>query len=150
LKLVTLVMKQKHLEMYLNIAEVAAKASYARRLKVGACAVRDHRILSIGYNGTPPGTDNNCEDEFPDPTSWQPRLKTKPEVIHAEKNLIYKMARDGESAKGADLFITHAPCFECSKAILATGFRKVYWRHEYRATDGIEYLRQHGVEVDQI
>src|SRR5574343_230670 len=97
-------MKQKFLDLYIEIAEVAAKTSSATRLKVGAVAVKDHRILSIGYNGTPPGFDNECEekvwvsDEGPwgDAGDWT--TKTRLEVIHAEQNAIYKMARDGQSA----------------------------------------------------
>lgn len=146
-------MKQKHLDMYMDIAEVAAKNSYATRLKVGAVAVRDHRILSIGYNGTPPGTSNECEEKVykidgflvDDVGCYE--LKTKKEVIHAEMNLIYKMARDGESGKGATLFITHAPCFECAKAILSVGFSSVYYRNSYRDNSGVDLLRNNGVKI---
>lgn len=137
-------LKEKHRDMYMQMALVAASASYANKLKVGALAVKDHRILSVGYNGTPPGTDNSCEDLLPTTPST---LVTKKEVIHAEMNAIYKMARDGQQAEGADMFITHAPCFECSKAILSVGIKRVWYRNEYRDLSGIEFLGKNGVEV---
>lgn len=130
--------------MYMEMAEVAAKQSYAKRLQVGAIAVKDHRILSIGYNGTFPGADNNCENLI------DGKLVTKKEVIHAEMNLIYKLARDGESGSGADLFITHAPCFECAKAILSVGFKKVWFRNQYRSEEGIQLLKNNGIDVEKV
>lgn len=145
-------MKQKHIDMYMEIAEVAAKQSYAERLKVGAVAVRDHRILSIGYNGTPSGTDNQCEDWFTEvgsDGSVTTYSKTNADVIHAEMNLIYKLARDGESGSGSDLFITHAPCYECAKAILSVGFKNVYYRNQYRSEDGINLLLDNFIPVEQ-
>lgn len=137
-------MKEKHKLMYMEMAEVAAKQSYAKRLQVGAIAVKDHRILSIGYNGTFPGADNNCENLI------DGKLVTKKEVIHAEMNLIYKLARDGESGSGADLFITHAPCFECAKAILSVGFKKVWFRNQYRSEEGIQLLKNNGIDVEKV
>ena len=134
-------MKDKHVKMYAEMAEVAAKQSYATRLKVGAIAVRDHRILSVGYNGSAPGADNVCEDETG---------KTKPDVIHAEMNVILKMARDGESGKDADLFITHSPCFQCANAILGVGFKRVWFSDYYRDDAGISHLEKHGVPVTKI
>lgn len=138
-------MKRKFVDLYIEIAEVVAKTSTATRLKVGAVAVKDHRILSVGYNGTPPGFDNNCETLNEDGSTV-----TRPEVIHAEQNAIYKMARDGQSALGADLFVTHAPCVECAKAIKTSGFRKVWYKNQYRSDDGIKFLQQLGVEVEKI
>ncbi len=138
-------MKRKFVDLYIEIAEVVAKTSTATRLKVGAVAVKDHRILSVGYNGTPPGFDNVCETQNEDGSTV-----TRPEVIHAEQNAIYKMARDGQSALGADLFVTHAPCVECAKAIKTSGFRKVWYRNQYRSDDGIKFLQQLGVEVEKI
>ena len=126
------------------MAEAAAKQSYAKRLQVGAIAVKDHRILSVGYNGTFPGADNNCENLI------DGKLVTKKEVIHAEMNLIYKLARDGESGADADLFITHAPCFECAKAILSVGFKKVWFRNEYKSDEGIQLLKANGIDVEKV
>ena len=124
----------------MRMAEVASTISHAQRLKVGCVAVKDSRVLSIGVNGTPPGHDNACEDE---------NNVTKQVVIHAEANLIYKMARDGERGLGADLFITHAPCFECAKAILTVGFGKVYYNNAYRDNSGVRFLEENGVEIEQ-
>jgi len=153
-------MKSKFIDLYMNIAEVVAKTSSATRLQVGAVAVKDHRILSIGYNGTPPGYDNQCEETYFDqeylPTEngdsyvTVTKSRTRPEVIHAEQNAIYKMARDGQSALDADLFVTHAPCIECAKAIKTSGFKKVWFREQYRSNDGVEFLKKLGVEVEQI
>lgn len=137
-------MKEKHKLMYMEMAKVAAKQSYAKRLQVGAIAVKDHRILSVGYNGTFPGADNNCENLI------DGKLVTKKEVIHAEMNLIYKLARDGESGADADLFITHAPCFECAKAILSVGFKKVWFRNEYKSDEGVQLLKANGIDVEKV
>ena len=101
-------MKPKFEKMYMEIAETVSKMSYAKRLQVGAIVVKDNRIISIGYNGTPAGWDNNCEDE---------NNKTKPEVIHAEANSIMKLASSNESGKGSVMFLTHAPCIDCAKLI---------------------------------
>jgi len=153
-------MKEKHIRMYMEIAEVMAKQSYAERLKVGAVIVRDHRILSVGYNGTPHGMSNVCEELYEDieyvPTNDGDtyikvmKQRTNANVIHAEMNTVLKLARDGESGKGADFFITHSPCFECSKALLTIGIKKVYYRSQYRSTVGIDLLTQNGVEVEHV
>ena len=142
-------MNERHAEMYMKMAETAAETSYAKKLKVGAIAVKDHRILSVGYNGTPPGMDNNCEVEHSDWVGHE-SLVTKREVIHAEMNLVFKMARDGQSGKGADLFITHSPCFECSKAILSVGFSRVWFRNHYRDNSGVTLLENNNIEVKKI
>jgi dCMP deaminase len=131
-------MKIQHIGMFMDMAEVAARQSRANRLKVGCIVVRDNRILSVGYNGTPPGLDNKCEGEDG---------LTKREVIHAEMNAIYKMARDGEAGKDAVMFITHAPCFECSKAILSVGIKRVYYGEPYRDVSGVRLLADNGVMV---
>ena len=146
-------MKKRHTEMYMEIAETIAKQSYAERRKVGAVVVKDDRIISIGYNGTPPGADNTCEDWFTqvDETgNVVTYSKTKGDVIHAEMNAIYKLARNGESGLGADLFVTMQPCFECSKAILAVGFRKVWFREQYRDTAGVDLLSEYNIEMEQV
>lgn len=141
-------MKEKHLDMYMKIAETVAAASYAKKLKVGAVAVKDNRILSIGYNGTPPGMSNVCEQTVTK-EDGSTALETVKEVIHAEMNLIYKMARDGQSAQGATLFVTHSPCFECAKAILSVGIKSVFYKEEYRNIEGVYFLRKNYIEVEQ-
>lgn len=132
-------MKEKHIDMFLEMAEVAAKTSTAVRLKVGALLVKDSRILSIGINGTVPGSSNDCEDIIGG------ELVTKKTVAHAEVQSIYKAARDGQSVKDSILFCNYAPCLSCAIAIVNTGIRSVYYRNAYRNNEGIEFLETHGV-----
>ena len=131
-------MKPKFEKMYMEIAETVSKMSYAKRLQVGAIVVKDNRIISIGYNGTPSGWDNNCEDE---------NNKTKPEVIHAEANSIMKLASSNESGKGSVMFLTHAPCIDCAKLIYGSGIVQVYYKHKYRDQSGVEFLKKCNVIV---
>ncbi len=135
-------MKPKFVKLYSDIAQRVAELSSARRLQVGAIIVRDDRIVSLGYNGTPAGWDNNCEFEHPDGS-----LKTKPEVLHAEMNALMKLARSHESGNGADLFITHSPCMECAKGIYQAGINRVYYGTQYRSSQGIDFLKQCMIEV---
>lgn len=128
-------------QYFMRIAEETAQLSYAVRLKVGAIIVKDRRVISIGYNGTPAGWDNCCEIEV------DGKLVTKPEVLHAETNALAKLARSHESGEEATLFITHAPCIECAKLIHQSGIKEVYYKHEYRSTDGIEFLRKCNIAV---
>ena len=137
-------MKGKFIDLYMRMAETVAKTSSAKKLKVGAVCVKDHRILSIGYNGTPPDYDNNCEYET------ENGLTTRPEVIHAEQNAIFKMARDGQPALGATMFITHAPCMECAKAIKTCGINAVYYRNAYRSMEGLMFLSDLGVDIYKV
>lgn len=129
----------------MNAAHGYAKCSHARRLKVGAILVKDDAVISIGYNGTGPGDDNNCEDEMPDGT-----LVTKPTVIHAEQNVLDKLAKKNGGAEGASMFITISPCLQCSQRIVNTGIIAVYYETEYRNSDGLDYLRSHGVKVTKL
>jgi len=131
---------------YIDVAERFASLSTATRLKVGCIAVKDNRILSIGYNGMPSGWSNMCER----PSGSTGYLRTKDEVIHAEMNCLAKLAASNESGKGAELYITHAPCIECSKMIYASGIVNVYYRTEFRDMAGVNFLRQCGVGVEQI
>jgi dCMP deaminase len=135
-------MKDKFIDFYMKIAESTAQLSSAVRLKVGSVIVKGNSIISYGYNGTPSGWDNSCEYLLPDGT-----LKTKPEVLHSEANAILKVARSTESSEGATLFCTHAPCMDCAKLIYQAGISTVYYRNQYRSTDGIEFLRDSGVDV---
>lgn len=131
---------QKFDERYLEMAAVWAKNSYCKRRQVGALLVKDRMIISDGYNGTPSGFENVCEDE---------NGVTKPYVLHAEANAISKVAKSGNSAEGATLYITASPCLECAKLIIQAGIRRVVYSDEYRLTDGVDLLRRAGVEVEK-
>jgi len=135
--------KDKFISLYCDVAERVSQLSHAQRLKVGAVIVKDDRILSYGYNGMPSGFDNVCETQ--DNIS-------KPEVVHAEMNAIAKVAKHSESCDGASIFITHSPCVECAKLILQSGISRVYYKHDYRSTDGVDLLRrsEFGILVTKI
>ena len=124
---------------YLEMARVWAQNSYCTRRKVGALLVKDRMIISDGFNGTPSGFENICED----PTTG----KTKPYVLHAEANAITKVAKSGNNSEGATLYVTDAPCLECSKLIIQAGIKRVVYMIEYSVKDGIELLRRAGIEV---
>jgi dCMP deaminase len=142
------VMKKKWIDAFMDTAERFAKLSSAKRLKVGSVVVKDNRIISIGYNGMPSGWTNVCEEKVWDKTGDY-ELKTKDEVIHAEANAILKLARDGESGNGADLFCTHAPCINCAKLIYGAGIKKVYYRESYRDTLGVDFLAKCDIKVEK-
>lgn len=135
----------------MKVAETYAALSSATRLKVGAIVVKDNRVISIGYNGTPSGWSNDCEEMIAvdDGSKVIYTTKTKPEVIHAEANAIAKLARTFESGLEADMFITHAPCMECAKLIYGAGIRSVYYRDSYRDTSGVDFLKKCNVKVIQ-
>ena len=141
-------MKKKWIDAFMDTAERFAKLSSAKRLKVGSVVVKDNRIISIGYNGMPAGWTNVCEEKVWDKTG-DFEMKTKDEVIHAEANAILKLARDGESGNGADLFCTHAPCINCAKLIYGAGIKKVYYRESYRDTLGIDFLDKCDIKVEK-
>ena len=142
-------MKEKWIDAFMDTAERFAQLSSAKRLQVGAVVVKDNRIISIGYNGTPAGWDNLCEDivQLSDDTVT---TKTKDEVIHAEANAISKLARSNDSGLGSDMFISHAPCVHCAKLIYGAGISKVYYRNSYRDTDGIDFLTKCNIEVEKV
>ena len=123
---------------YLRMARIWAENSYCERRKVGALIVKDKMIISDGYNGTPAGFENVCEDE---------NHLTKPYVQHAEANAITKIARSGNNSEGATLYVTDAPCIECSKLIIQSGIKKVFYARQYRLTAGIDLLQRAGIEV---
>ena len=134
--------KQKELDLrYLRMAEIWSENSYCTRRKVGALVVKDKMIISDGYNGTPSGFENVCEDE---------NNVTKPYVLHAEANAITKLARSSNNSDGATLYVTDAPCIECSKLIIQSGIKRVIYSRSYRMTDGIDLLRRAGIEVFQL
>jgi dCMP deaminase len=142
-------MKQKHIEAYMKTAEVFAECSTATRLHVGAIIVKDERIISIGYNGTPAGWDNNCED-IKINNDGDYVTVTKPEVLHAETNAIAKLAKFNGSGSGSVLFVTHSPCLDCSKLVFQSGISTVYYRNSYRDNAGVDFLNKAGVKVEQI
>ncbi len=126
---------------YLKMASIWADNSYCVRRKVGALIVKDRMIISDGYNGTPCGFDNICEDE---------NGFTFPYVLHAEANAITKVAKSNNSSMGATLYVTAAPCLECSKLIIQAGIARLVYRDDYRIMDGIELLQKAGIEVLRI
>jgi len=134
----------------MKTAETFAECSTARRLHVGAIAVKDDRIISIGYNGMPSGWDNNCEFNYTDPQTKQTSLVTRPEALHAETNCVAKLAKSTESGLGATMFVTHAPCLDCAKLIYQSGINTVYYRNSYRDEDGIQFLEKAGVKIEKI
>ena len=170
-------MKDKFIKLYMDWASRTAQLSHARRLQVGAVVVKDDTVISYGYNGMPAGWDNDCENiewcsggGWLDPeeieTGWpyegtyldsdgntmqgRYRLKTKPEVLHAESNAIAKLAKSTNSGLGATLFVTHSPCIECAKLIYQSGINSVYYNENYRDDSGIKFLEKSGVEVNKI
>lgn len=128
-------------QRYLKMAAIWAQNSYCKRRQVGAILVKDKMIISDGYNGTPSGFENNCEDE---------NFKTKPYVLHAEANAITKVAKSGNSSDDATLYVTSSPCMECSKLIIQAGIKRVVFYDSYRLEDGIELLRRAQIEVIQV
>ena len=134
--------KQRQLDIrYIKMARIWAENSYCVRRQVGALLVKNKMIISDGYNGTPSGFENICEDESG---------KTKPYVLHAEANAITKVAKSGNSSRGATLYVTAAPCLECAKLIIQAGIVRVVYRDEYRLTDGVDLLRKAGVQVEKV
>ena len=126
---------------YLRMAHIWAENSYCKRRKVGALVVKDKTIISDGYNGTPSGFENVCEDD---------NNVTKPYVLHAEANAITKLARSTNSGEGATLYVTASPCIECSKLIIQAGIRRVVYGEKYRLDDGINLLNRAGVATEFI
>lgn len=134
--------KQKQLDLrYLAMAAIWAQNSYCKRRQVGALLVKSKMIISDGYNGTPSGFENVCEDE---------NDQTKPYVLHAEANAITKVARSNNSSDGATLYVTSSPCIECAKLIIQAGIVRVVFSENYRVHDGIDLLKKAGIEIIQI
>jgi len=133
--------KEKEIKAYLKMTDAIAELTYCNRLQVGAIIVKDNRVISYGYNGTVSGDENVCENE---------EGKTKPNVIHAEMNAIYKCAKSTESAENATMFITHSPCFSCAYGMVQSGIKAVYYKTDYRDLAPIEYLKSKGIEVIKV
>ena len=153
----------------MQAASVYAQLSTAKRLQVGCVIVKDNTIIGIGYNGMPSGWNNNCEEvhvilkedchetvEFMERNGYREtahgwlKLKSKPEVLHAETNAIAKVSRSTNSSDGASLFVTHAPCLDCAKIIYQAGIKEVYYQNTYRTEAGIEFLKQCDIDVQQV
>lgn len=131
--------KQELLDIrYMKMARIWAENSYCKRRQVGALLVKDKMIISDGYNGTPSGFENNCEDE---------NMRTKPYVLHAEANAITKVARSNNTSEGATLYVTTSPCIECAKLIVQSGIKRVVYNELYRVMDGIELLQKANIET---
>ena len=131
--------KQAELDLrYMRMARIWSENSYCQRRKVGALVVKDKMIISDGYNGTPSGFENICEDE---------NNVTKPYVLHAEANAITKIARSGNNSEGSTLYVTDAPCIECAKLIIQAGIKRVVYARDYRLTDGIDLLRRANIDL---
>jgi dCMP deaminase len=134
--------KQKRYDLaYLRMALEWGKLSHCKRKQVGALIVRDNMIISDGYNGTPSGFPNCCEDENGN-TQWY--------VLHAEANAILKVAKSTQSAKGATLYLTLSPCKECSKLVLQAGINRVVFMNSYKDSSGVDFLKEAGIEVQQL
>ena len=150
-------------ERYLAMAKEWSKMSHAKRKKVGCLIVKDEQIISDGYNGTPSGFDNNCEEvfytcderDFYKDQEWELdrgkekffKLKTKPEVLHAESNALMKLARSTNSSEGATIYCTYSPCFDCAKLIVQSGVKRFVYNETYRNTEGLDLLKKAGVEI---
>jgi len=126
---------------YLAMARIWGQNSYCQRRKVGALLVKDKMIISDGYNGTPSGFENICEDEH---------QVTKPYVLHAEANAITKVAKSNNSSEGATLYVTASPCLECAKLIIQSGIKRVVYDENYRIDDGIRLLQRAGIELKYV
>lgn len=126
---------------YLRMAHIWAENSYCRRRQVGALVVKDKMIISDGYNGTPSGFENVCEDE---------NNLTKPYVLHAEANAITKLARSSNNSDGSTLYVTASPCIECAKLIIQSGIKRVVYAEKYRLNDGIQLMERAGIKVEYL
>ena len=163
-------MKDKFLQFYMDVAHRTAQLSHAKRLKVGCLIVKGDRIVSLGFNGTPSGWDNECEhkelmtensndcssdkiaEEWPYITEsgQRYRLVTKQEVLHSEMNALMKLAKSTDSGEGATMFVTHAPCINCAKAIYQAGISELIYNTDYRSNDGVYFLKKCGMSISKL
>lgn len=156
-------MTQQELDTYyIKVAQICSENSKANKLKVGAIIVKDQQIISDGFNGTPSGFDNQCEDEKHKDLNRcslcsqehcegcdNIEFVTRPEVMHAESNAITKCAKYGKATLGSTIYITHTPCIECAKLIIQAGIKRVVYKNFYKTLDGVKILRKSGIEVEQ-
>jgi dCMP deaminase len=131
-------MTPRQRDTYMKIAGIVSRLSYCERRKVGCVIIKNNNVISVGYNGTPAGADNCCEDE---------NFKTKPEVIHAEDNALRKC---WHSLEGSSLFVTTAPCLECAEKIVKNNIKEVFYSDEYNHSEGINYLKNNSVRVERL
>lgn len=135
---------------YIKMAQTWANLSHALRKKVGALIVKNNTIIADGYNGTPSGFENECEEAISNEDGSFKEYRTKWYVLHAESNALAKVAKSTQSSEGATLYVTYSPCTECSKLILQAGIKKVVYLEEYRDITGLDFLRRAGVEIKKI
>lgn len=135
---------------YIKMAQIWANLSHALRKKVGALIVKNNTIIADGYNGTPSGFENECEEAISNEDGSFKEYRTKWYVLHAESNALAKVAKSTQSSEGATLYVTYSPCTECSKLILQAGIKKVVYLEEYRDITGLDFLRRAGVEIKKI
>jgi dCMP deaminase len=133
--------RKKYDTKYLEMAQIWSELSHAKRTKVGAILVKDNTIIADGYNGTPQGFENDCEDEQ-NTTKWY--------VLHAEANAILKVARSTQSSQDSTLYVTLSPCKECAKLIVQAGIKRVLYISEYRDTTGVEFLQKTGIDCQKM
>ena len=134
-------MKEKYKKFFLDMAVNVSSLTYCKKRKVGAIIVKNNNIISMGYNGTLPGADNDCEDEDG---------KTKPTVIHAEENAILHLVRNGGTGiEGAAMFCSCSPCINCARLIVNSGIKEFYYVHEYKSSSGLRFLQENGVKVEK-
>ena len=131
--------RERYDKTYLKMAKVWSELSHCKRKKVGALIIKDNMIISDGFNGTPTGFENDCED-CDNETKWY--------VLHAEANAILKCAKNGNSCDGATLYLTLSPCKDCSKLVLQSGIKRVVYINEYKDKEGINFLIKNGIEID--
>lgn len=135
-------MNNKWDDYFMDVALRTSQLSYAKRLQVGSVAVKHNRIILCGFNGTPAGDDNNCEHLI------NGELKTKPNVLHSEENLILFAANHGISLNGSAIYITHAPCLNCSRLIYGSGIIRVVYKNVYRDSAGLDFLQTRKIVID--
>lgn len=142
--------QSRYNQFYMDMADRVSQMSYAVRKKVGSVLVKNGNVISFGWNGMPAGWDNNCEFEYINPQTNVTELVTRPEVLHSEMNTILKIAKGPNSAEGATLYTTLAPCIDCAKAIYQSGVSEVIYDSEYKDDSGVMFLKKCGVKISRL